>query len=87
MDGEIMVSVICNAYNQEKYIAQALDSFLMQRTDFAFEILVHDDASTDSTPDIIRSYAEKHPELIKPYFQTENQYSKGISISITGPTP
>lgn len=82
MDGKIMVSVICSAYNQEKYIAEALDSFLMQRTDFAFEVLVHDDASTDSTADIIRRYQKKYPDLIKPYFQTENQYSKGISISL-----
>ncbi len=74
---ELMVSVICNTYNQVTYIRDALDSFLMQKTNFPFEILVHDDASTDGTADIIREYEQKYPELIKPIYQTENQYSQG----------
>lgn len=74
---EIAVSVICNAYNHEKYIKDALDGFVMQKTDFKFEVLVHDDASTDGTADIIREYEKKYPDLIKPIYQTENQYSKG----------
>ena len=74
---EIAVSVICNAYNHEKYIKDALDGFVMQETDFKFEVLVHDDASTDGTADIIREYEKKYPDLIKPIYQTENQYSKG----------
>lgn len=74
---EIMVSIICNAYNHERYIAQCLDGFVMQKTNFVFEILVHDDASTDKTADIIRTYEKKYPHLIKPIYQTENQYSKG----------
>lgn len=74
---EIMVSIICNAYNHERYIAQCLDGFVMQKTNFAFEILVHDDASTDKTADIIREYEKKYPHLMKPIYQTENQYSKG----------
>ena len=49
----------------------------MQRTSFAFEVLVHDDASTDGTADIIREYEAKYPDIIKPIYQTENQYSKG----------
>lgn len=77
MINEIMVSVICNAYNHESYIAQCLDGIVMQKTSFAFEILVHDDASTDKTADIIREYEKKYPHLIKPVYQTENQYSKG----------
>ena len=81
MDSEIVVSIVCNAYNQEKYIAQALESFLMQKTDFPFEVLVHDDASTDRTAEIIRQYAEKYPGIVKPYFQTENQYSKHVPIT------
>lgn len=81
MDSEIVVSIVCNAYNQEKYIAQALESFLMQETEFSFEVLVHDDASTDGTAEIIRQYALKYPGIVKPYFQTENQYSKHVPIT------
>jgi len=77
MENQIMVSIICNAYNHGPYIAKCLDGFVMQRTNFVFEILVHDDASTDNTADIIRTYEEKYPHLIKPIYQTENQYSKG----------
>ena len=71
-----IISIICNTYNQEKYIAQALDSFLMQKVSVPFEVLVHDDASTDGTADVIRKYAEKYPDIIKPIIQTENQYSR-----------
>lgn len=75
------ISIVCNTFNHEKYIAQALESFLMQETDVPFEILVHDDASTDSTADIIREYESKYPDIVKPLYQTENQYSKGVSIT------
>ena len=81
MSQEIMVSVICNTYNHEKYIASALEGFVMQKTNFAFEILVHDDASTDSTADIIRDFEKKYPDLILPIYQTENQYSRGGGIT------
>lgn len=81
MSSEIMVSVLCAAYNHEKYIRQCLDGFVMQKTSFPFEVIVHDDASTDGTADIIREYEAKYPDLIKPIYQTENQYSQGISIS------
>lgn len=77
----IRVSIICNAYNHSKYIREALDGFMMQKTSFRFEVLVHDDASTDGTADIIREYEAKYPEVIKPIYQTENQYSKGVKIS------
>lgn len=77
MTNEIMVSIICNAYNHEPYIAQCLDGIVMQKTNFVFEVLVHDDASTDKTADIIRTYEKKYPHLIKPIYQTENQYYKG----------
>lgn len=74
-----MVTISCIAYNHETYIARALDGFLMQKTNFPFEIVIHDDASTDRTPEIIREYAGKYPDIIRPMYQTENQYSKGIS--------
>lgn len=75
-----LVSIICNAYNHEKYIAEALESFVMQKTSFPFEILVHDDASTDKTASIIQRYYNKYPQMIRPIFQKENQYSKGKRI-------
>ncbi len=70
------VSICCATYNQAKYIGMAIDSFLMQETTFPFEILVHDDASHDGTREIVLSYAERFPRLIKPIIQKENQYSK-----------
>ena len=73
---ELMVTIRCLAYNHEPYIRQCLDGFVMQKTNFRFEAIVHDDASTDGTADIIREYAEKYPDIIKPIFETENQYSK-----------
>ena len=73
---EVMVSVICLTYNHESYIRQCLDGFVMQKTDFAFEAIVHDDASTDHTAEIIREYEEKYPNIIKPIYQDENQFSK-----------
>ncbi|WP_394121464.1 glycosyltransferase family 2 protein [Planococcus donghaensis] len=82
MAKEIMVSIECTSYNHEDFIAEALDSMLMQRTDFAYEILIHDDASTDRTAEIIRSYEQKYPEIIKPIYQTENQYSKDVLVEL-----
>ena len=80
---EIMVSIVCNTYNQEAYIRNALDGFLMQETTFDYEVLVHDDASTDGTRQIIEEYTQKYPNLIKPILQTENQFSQRISITRT----
>ena len=71
-----LVSIRCITYNQEKFIGQALDSFLMQKTNFPFEVVVHDDASTDNTANIIREYEKKYPLIIKPIYEKENQWSK-----------
>lgn len=79
----IKVSVLCAAYNHEKYIRQCLDSILSQKTDFRIEVLVHDDASTDHTAEIIREYQEKYPDIVIPVFQKVNQYSQNIHISRT----
>lgn len=73
------VAVQVLTYNQKDYIAQCLDGIVMQRTTFPFVAVVHDDASTDGTADIVRQYAERYPDIIHPIFQTENQYSKGNS--------
>lgn len=73
------VAVQVLTYNQKDYIAQCLDSIVNQRTNFPFVAVVNDDASTDGTTDIVRSYAERYPNIIHPIYQTENQYSKGNS--------
>lgn len=78
-----LVSICCVTYNHVKYIRDALEGFMMQKTDFPFEVLIHDDASTDGTADIIREYEQKYPGIIKPIYQTENQYSKGVEILST----
>ena len=75
-DKELMVTIRCLAYNHEPYIRQCLDGFVMQKTNFRFEAVVHDDASTDGTAAIIKEYAEKYPNIIKPIFENENQYRK-----------
>lgn len=74
------VSILCITYNHGAYIRDALDGFVMQKTNFPFEVLIHDDASTDDTADIIREYAAKYPNIIRPILQTENQYSQGIEV-------
>lgn len=71
-----VVSIRCTTFNQEKYIAKCLDGFLIQETDFPFEICVHDDASKDSTASIVKEYAAKYPRVIKALCETENQWSK-----------
>ncbi len=76
MNYEAMVSVWCTTYNHEKYIRDAIEGFLMQKTDFKFEVVIHDDASTDGTITILREYEKKYPELIRVLYETENQYSK-----------
>ena len=73
-----LVSICSITYNHAPYIRQCLDGFLMQKTNFKYEIIIHDDASTDGTAEIIKEYAERYPDLITPVFQTENQYSKGL---------
>lgn len=82
-NNEIMVSVCCMVYNHEKYLRRCLDGFIMQKTDFRYEVLIHDDASTDGSADIIREYEKKYPDIIKTIYQKENQYSKGVAIDQT----
>ena len=82
-----MVSIACITYNHENYIEDAIKGFLMQKTRFPIEIIIHDDASTDRTAEIIKSYEKKYPDLIKPIYQLENQYSKGVKISANNVWP
>jgi glycosyltransferase involved in cell wall biosynthesis len=76
MNDGLIVSIWCVTYNHEKYIRDAIEGFLMQKTNFNFEIVIHDDASTDGTIDILMEYEKKYPELIRVIYETENQYSK-----------
>ena len=72
-----LVSVICATYNHENYIREAIEGFLLQITEFPFEVIIHDDASTDTTTSIVQEYAEKYPKIIRTIFQKVNQFSKG----------
>lgn len=76
IDNKPLVAIKCATYNHEPYIRDCLEGFVMQKTDFPFVAIVHDDASTDGTAAIVKEYAEKHPDIINPIFETENQYSK-----------
>ena len=75
----LMVSIRCATYNHANYIRQCLDGFVMQKTNFRFEAIVHDDASTDGTTEVVREYAEKYPDIIKPMYEVENQYSRNLA--------
>ena len=76
MNENIKLSVVCITYNHERFIRDCLEGFVMQKTDFPFEILINDDASTDKTADIIREYEAKYPHLFRCVYQTENQQGK-----------
>ena len=75
-DAKPLVVINCLTFNHKPYIRECLEGFVMQKTNFKFVAIVHDDASTDGTATIIKEYAEKYPDIIKPIFETENQYSK-----------
>ena len=77
-DNQPLVSICCITYNHENYIREAIEGFLLQKTNFPIEIIIHDDSSTDGTAEIVKEYAEKYPELIIPIYQSINQYSQGI---------
>lgn len=76
-DNNPLVSICCATYNQVNFVRQCFDGFLKQETNFSFEVLVHDDASTDGTAEVIREYADRYPQLFLPILQSENQYRKG----------
>jgi len=78
-----LVSICCITYNHENYIREAIEGFLMQKTNFFIEIIIHDDASTDGTSGIIQEYANKYPDLFITILQKENQWSKDIRPSPT----
>ena len=82
MDNTPLVTICCITYNHAAYIRECLNGFLMQETNFKFEVVIHDDASTDETQSIIKEYFEKYPNVFSPIFQHVNQYSKGIKSII-----
>ena len=71
-----LVVIRCITYNHEAFLKDALEGFLMQKTDFPFVAVVHDDASTDGTAAVLHKYAEQYPDIILPIYEEENQYSK-----------
>lgn len=75
-----LVSVCCITYNHVNYIRETIDGFLIQKTNFSFEIIIHDDASTDGTQDIINEYAKNFPQLLVPIYQVDNQFSKRTNV-------
>ena len=80
MEQQYEVSVICITYNQEKYIEKALDSILAQDIPFPYEVIVHDDVSTDRTQEILMRYEAEYPNVIRLLLEDENQGSKGIDF-------
>lgn len=74
-----LVSICCITYNHENFIRSTIEGFLSQVTSFTYEIIIHDDASNDSTAEIIKEYASRHPGIIRTILQQENQFSKGVS--------
>lgn len=81
MEYEIGVSISCTVFNHSKYLRECLDGFVNQKTNFKYEVLIHDDASTDDSQAIIQEYEEKYPDIIKPIYQTENQWSKKVKLN------
>lgn len=80
MANDIVVSIYCAAYNHEKYIEKTLNGFINQKTDFKYQVIVHDDASTDRTAEIIKKYETQYPDVIHAIYQKENQYSQDKDI-------
>lgn len=77
-NNNIILTVYTTAFNHGRYIRDCLNGIVMQQTNFRFEAVVHDDCSTDDTASIIREYEGKYPDIIKPIYEDENQYSKGV---------
>ena len=73
----MLVSISCLTYNHAPFIRDCLEGFLIQKTTFKYEVLIHDDASNDGTKEIIEEYQLKYPDIIFPIYQKENQFSKG----------
>ncbi len=80
LNDNILISISCLTYNHSRFLTKCLEGFISQITSFKFEIIIHDDASTDGTKEIIEQYQSKFPDVIFPQYQIENQYSKGVRV-------
>lgn len=80
MENKPLVSIVCLVYNHEPYLRQCLDGFVMQQTSFPIEVVIHDDASTDRSKEIIQEYVNKYPHIFNPIFESKNQWSIDSSI-------
>lgn len=74
-----LVTVVVFCYDHGSYLRDCLDGIVGQHIDFPMEVIVIDDASADSSPEIIREYASRYPEIVKPYLLKENSFSRGRS--------
>jgi len=75
----VVLSICCITYNHEAFIKECIERFLDQECDFRVEIIIHDDASTDKTAQIVKDYADRYPTIIRTILQDANQYSKGVN--------
>lgn len=82
MSEEVKISIVLLTYNQEKYIGKALESIVNQKTNFKFEVIVGEDKSTDNTRKVIREYAMRYPELVKPVFRKKNLGTSRNLVSV-----
>lgn len=74
MEDKVKLTILCVVYNQKEYIRRTIEGFLNQKTNYKYEILIHDDASTDGTIDILKEYEKKYPDIIKVFYEDENTY-------------
>lgn len=79
---ELMLSVYVPTYNHEKYIVEALDSILMQKTEYSYEVLVGEDCSTDHTREILKQYEKEHPGRIQVFYREHNMHKEEIRNSV-----
>lgn len=77
-----LVSIITLVYNHGSYLRECLESFVNQKTNFAFEVVIHDDASLDNSKLILEEFEARYPSIIHPIYQSENQFSKGVKVGI-----
>lgn len=78
-DDPVRVSICSITFNHAPFIRDCLEGFLDQVCDFRVEVVIHDDASTDGTAQIIRDYADRYPMVIRAIMQEDNQFSKGVN--------
>lgn len=73
-----LLNIKCATFNHVDYICDAIHGFLSQETEFPFDVVVHDDASTDGTADILRDYERRYPRIVKVIYQQRNLFSQGV---------